>query len=348
MISPMTLPRAVARSAVCAVFAVVAACGQPSGPAAESSAGQELRELTIASNPAGTHVFTVAGGLARVLQETQGTRATIRPFSGSSVYLPMLQRGELALGLNTGIDSYFAYRGLPPYATAMPNLRLLGMMFPLRIMYMVRADSELRSIEDLRGKRVVVIFRANAALEQLHHGVLATGGLTVDDIESITVAGLPEATRMLTEGRADAVPMGMHTALSLQVDSTLPGGIRYLTMGQDEARLAEAMPGVRIVTVLPDETTPGVEGPIRVSWVPDFLNTGTHLSDDEAYTIIRTIHENWDELRSTYVQLSATTAEAVAPADNLHPYHPGAVRYFREAGLWTDAHEANQARVLSN
>ncbi len=336
-----------ARAAVCAAFAVLCACGQAPDPGTDTSAAGGFRELTIASNPAGTHVFTVAGGLARVLQEDLGVRATIRPFSGSSVYLPMLHRGEIALGLNTGIDSYVAYRGLPPYENAMPNLRLLGMMFPLRIMYMVRADSGLRSIEDLRGQRVAVTFRANAALEQLHRGILATGGLTVDDVESMTVAGLPEAMRMLTEGRADAVPTGMNTALSLQVDSTLPGGIRYLTMGRDEARLSETMPGVRIVTVLPDETTPGVEGPTRVSWVPDYLNTGIHMSDDEAYRIIRTIHENWEELRSTYVQMSTTRAEAVAPADNLHPYHPGAVRYFREAGLWTQEHEANQARVLA-
>lgn len=347
MIVPRTLASAVARLPVVALVALLAACGQPPGPAAESSAGSELRELTVAANPAGTHSFTVAGGLARVLQERLGVRTTIRPFSGSSVYLPMLQRGELALGLNTGIDSFVAYRGLPPYDRAMPNLRLLGMMFPLRIMYMVRADSDLRSIEDLHGQRVVVIFRANAALEQLHRGILATGGLTADDVDSMTVAGLPEAMRMLTEGRADAVPTGMNTALSLQVDSTLPGGVRYLTMGRDEARLAETMPGARIVTVLPDETTPGVEGPTRVSRVPDFLNTGTHLSDDQAYAIIRTIHENWDELRSTYAQMSTTRVEDIVPADNLHPYHPGAIRYFREAGLWSDAHEANQARVLA-
>ena len=97
MNSPMTFPGAVVRAVIFALFALFAACGQPSGPAAESSADRELRELTIAANPAGTHSFTVAGGLARVLQERRGVRATIRPFSGSSVYLPMLQRGELAL-----------------------------------------------------------------------------------------------------------------------------------------------------------------------------------------------------------------------------------------------------------
>ena len=51
------------------------------------------------------------------------------------------------------IDGYLSYHGLPPYQQPLRNLRLLGMMFPLPIMYMVRADSGLRRVEDLRGKR---------------------------------------------------------------------------------------------------------------------------------------------------------------------------------------------------
>jgi len=219
------------------------------------------------------------------------------------------------------------------------------MMFPLPIMYMVRADSDLHSVEDLRGKRVVITFRANAALEQLHTAILATGGLTPDDVDAITVAGLPEAMRMLTEGRADAVPTGLNTALTLQVDSTLSGGIRYITMGRDEAKLAEIMPGSKVVTA-DDETMVGIEGPTRVAGIVDYLDTGTHLSDEQAYEIIKTIHENWEELRRDYAQIRPVTAEEVAPADSVIPYHPGAIRYYKEAGLWTDAHERNQARLL--
>ena len=303
-------------------------------------------QITIASNPAGTNVYTIAGGLAKLIQEESGMRATIRPFSGSSVYLPMLQRGDVALGLNTNIDGYLSFRGLAPYDAPMRNLRTLGMMFPLHITFMVRADSDLYRIEDLRDRRVAVTFRANAALEQLHQGILATGGLDFDDIEPMTVAGLREATTALQEGRADAVPIGLGTALGMETNAALSNGIRYLTMGQDEARLAEIMPGTRVVTIEPGDNSVGIPGPIRVSSVPDMLNTGVHMSDDQAYEIIQTIHSNWESLREDISLLADVQAAELVPSDNMHPYHPGAIRYFREAGLWTERHESNQAELL--
>lgn len=337
---PRRLALSIAATLVCLSLT---ACGPGGGEL--GSDGAE-RPITIGSNPAGTHVYAVAAGLAKVLQDNGGLRTTIRPFAGSSVYLAQLQRGEIALGLNTGIDSYLSYNGLPPYDEPMDNLRLLGMMFPLPIMYMVRADSDIYRVEDLRGRPVVITFRANAALEQLHLGILATGGLTAADVTPVVVAGLPEAMRMLTEGRADAVPTGLNTALALQVHSTLSKGIRYITMGHDEARLAEIMPGAEPVTIMPGPGKIGFEVPTRVAGVVDYLNASTHMSDDLAYRIVKTIHESWPELRRDYTQMADTPAEAIAPSNNLHPYHDGAIRYYREIGLWTEAHQRNQERLL--
>jgi TRAP transporter TAXI family solute receptor len=347
------------RSIIAGGLIALAACsGDPSGTNgagdnqsidARSAAGssQSLEQITIATNPAGTHVYAVAAGLAKVLQDDETVRATIRPFSGSSVYLPQLQRGEIAVGLNTSIDSFLSYRGLAPWEEPMTNLRALGMMFPLPIMYMVRADSDIFTVEDLRNKRVVVTFRANASLAQLHEGILATGGISLDDVTQVTVAGLPDAMRMLTEGRADAVPTGLNTALTLQVDSAVPSGIRYIQMGQDEARLSEIMPGSRVVTVEPDDNGVGLSGPTRVSGILDYLNTGVHMSDDQAYQIMKTIHENWESLRRDYIQMRPVAADEIVPVDLTHPFHPGAIRYYKEVGLWTEQHEANQAALLA-
>lgn len=326
-----------------AVAALLAFGGCDSSGEAEQRPGI----ITIGSNPAGTHVYAVAAGLAKVLQEQGEIRTTIRPFSGSSVYLPLMQRGEISLGLNTSIDSYLSFSGLPPYDTPMRNLRMIAMIFPLPIMYMVRAESDIQRIEDLRGQNVVIAFRAIAAMEQLHTGILATGGLTAQDVNPVVVAGLPEAMRMLTDGRADAVPTGLNTALALQVNASLPNGIRYLTMGADEARLAQVMPGAAPVTITPEPGEVGIPAPIRVAGVTDLLNTSVAMSDDQIYEITKAIMENWEILRRDYSQIADTPIEQTVPVDIVHPYHAGAIRYYREVGVWTSEHQANQDRLLS-
>jgi TRAP-type uncharacterized transport system substrate-binding protein len=45
--------------------------------------------------------------------------------------------------------------------------------------------------------------------------------------------------------------------------------------------------------------------------------------------------------------MRSTAANEIAPSDSLHPYHPGAVMYYKEVGLWTDAHDQNQQRLLA-
>ncbi len=306
----------------------------------------QLRQVTIGTNPAGTHSYVVAGAVAKLVQDERGVRSIIRPFSGSSVYMPLLHRGEVTLGLNTNIDSYLAYSGLEPYSAPLSNVRLLARAFPLYMMYMVRGDSDLHSIEDLRGQRVVVRIRANAALEFLFRAILATGGLGGNDIDEITVGGLADGARLLTEGRVDAVSIGVDTAMTLQAHATIDGGIRYVTMGQDESKLSELMPGSKVSLAPQGPITEGLDDVPRVSEISHYINTGAHLAEEDAYLLAKTIHENWQMLREAYAVLSDVPPEGMAPVDSPIPYHEGAVRYYKEAGLWTEAHEENQASLI--
>ena len=315
---------------------------------APDRADAQLRRIAIGSNPAGTNYYVVASGIAKLLQDETGIPSTVRPFSGSSVYMPMLQRGEIALGINTEIDSLSAFSALDPYPAPMSNLRLVAAMMPLRDNLMVRADSGITTIEDLRGRRVVVAIRSNVALERWHWALLATGGLGPDDINMVSVASLPDGVRLLTEGRVDAAPIGIATALARQAEATIPGGIRFLGVGRDEAQLTDTMQGARVDPFTPDMAAVGVPEPTRLARFATYLNTGAHLDDDDAYLIASTIHQQWESLRRDYALLAPVDADDIVPLDSPHPFHPGAALYFREAGLWTEAHERNQVRALAD
>jgi len=310
-------------------------------------ADAQLRRISIGSNPAGTNFHLVAGGLARLFQEQLDIPSIVRPYSGSSVYLPMLQRGEIALGINSSVDSYLAFRGLTPFPMPLTRIRALFGVYPLGYMYWVRANSGLERIEDLRGRRVVVNYRGLVGLDLLNRAILATGGLTEADIEAVTTAGLGEGARAVQEGRADAVAMGYRLPLVTQMHATIPGGLRFLTMGADEPALAAGMPGAWVDTLEPATATVGIDAPIRIANYQTWLNTGTHVSVDDAYRLTQTAHRNWPALQRDYTVLAPVPVEALAPEPAALAYHDGAIAYFTEAGLWSEAHAAAQESLLA-
>lgn len=308
----------------------------------------QLRRISIGSNPAGTNFHLVAGGLAKLFQEQLDIPSIVRPYSGSSVYLPMLQRGEIALGINSSVDSYLAFRGMEPFTAALSNVRALFGVYPLGYMYWTRASEDIRRIEDLRGRRVVVNYRGLVGLDRLNRAILATAGLSESDITPITSAGLGEGARAVQEGRADAVAMGYRLPLVSQMHASIPGGLRFLTMGQNEARLAEVMPGAWVSSVEPGTATVGIEEPLRIANYQTWLNTGLHVSDEDAYKLVAAAHRNWASMQGDYTVLAPVPATALGPTPAALPYHEGAVRYFTDAGLWTDAHAKAQAQLLAN
>ena len=71
------------------------------------------------------------------------------------------------------------------------------------------------------------------------------------------------------------------------------------------------------------------------------------MSDDDAYEMAMVIHSNWAQAQEALPPLRGMKADWMVPATLSHPYHPGAIRYFTEVGLWTDDHQAQQDALLN-
>lgn len=315
--------------------------------AAAIGSAQALDRVTIGTNPAGTGYNVLGGGFAKMIQEKLDVQATARPFSGSSVYLPMLQRGEITMGLNSSNDSFLTYNGLPPYPAAMKNLRMTMGIWHLPYMYWAKKSSGITKIEDLKGKNVVITFRGNASLARLDKAIMATGGLGENDISDVVVSGIPDAIKSVVEGRADSGPIAVGIPAIRQAAATVPGGIIFLQMGQDEAALQKIMPSSWVTTYQPGPNAPGIEGPTRIAMFDTYLNTGVHVPADDIYKITKALYENWDSLRKDYALLRNMSRDMLIPTANVIPYHEGAVKYYKEIGKWTPEHEAQQKKLLS-
>ncbi len=301
--------------------------------------------ITIGTNPQGTLYYTIGGGMAAALQETLGRRVTVQPFTGSSVYIPLIDSAEVTLGLNSSIDVGAWYRGEygnDPYT----GMRVLARLWPLRQALTVRADSGMTEVSDLEGKRVVTEFSAMAATGRVNTAILQAGGLAPDAVESVTVAGLSQGIDALVEGSVDATGVAVGIPLTQQAHATIPGGIRYLSITGEDAtdeKMNDIFNGVYLLEVAPNPRMPEITETVRVSAYDVYLTTSDKLSDEDATAILTALYEALPGLKEDYPPLAAAARERLSAPTNTVPYHPAAVAFFKEKGLWSGENEARDA-----
>ncbi len=328
--------------AVAALLVMLLACGC-NDP--DAGAGAPLKRITIATGPAGTLYHQVGTNLSTVVERELDRGSTARPHTGSSLYIPQMHRGELPFGLNNATDTAAAYRGQLVYPKPLDNLRAVMLVSRSPLQYFVRGDSGITTMAQLRGKPVVTSFRANVPFDIINGATLATAGLGLDDVKAVTVAGVPDAIRALVEGRVVAASTLLGIPAFREANATVPGGLRVLPLGPNEAALT-SMPGFDAVELQPGPTATGIVEPTRVARMDIYLNSSVNVSADDVHAVIAAIHRNWSELQEALPAFRSVPANAVAPVNIGHPWHDGAVRYFREAGLWTEAHEQRQQALL--
>jgi TRAP transporter TAXI family solute receptor len=268
--------------------------------------------------------FPVFGAAYADMLNAQEPRIRIEPRNtkGSTENVPLLEAGKLDLGLVAG--------ELASAALAKPGteLRIVAAMYSSPGVFMVRADSPVRSIADLKGKNVVLGTQGSGIT------VLGRTVLNSLDISSkeILLEKAADGPPMLMDGRADAlwgagVGWPAFTALA-------KSGARFVGPSADEVkRILARQPALQAVT-LPAKSYPGQDAPIPSvgSWSYVFARPG--LGDEQAYLLARALHRAEGPLASRLDQARETTAaNTVAAAPRADLIHPGALKYFREAGL---------------
>jgi TRAP-type uncharacterized transport system substrate-binding protein len=134
-----------------------------------------------------------------------------------------------------------------------------------------------------------------------------------------------------------------------KANATTPGGIRILPLGSlaTDAFMDAGVSGTATMIATPAKTRPFFKQPTKIAAFQSFLNAGSAVNEQDAYNLVKTLHENWKAMQKAYRPLRGVGANQIAPSTNPIPYHAGAVRYFKEIGVWTAANEKRQAEVLA-
>jgi len=317
--------------------------------------GQKLPpSTTIGANPAGTAFYAVAAGLAKVISGAGTMQSIVQPYTGSSTFMPLLDSGEIDFGIINAVETNLGYQGPGRLKISgknplphVPNTRLIMRGSPLSVSLVVRKDSPIKTLQDIKGKRVTGEYPANIAIWFHVYTELANAGLTWDDVKVVPVPAVNEGVDALVQGRADVSNHAIGVAKIKEADAAV--GVRFLSLdcsAQGDARVRKAVPGYYLTTLKSGSST-GIIGDTCVLAYDIYWVGHKGLANDVVTHSLKAVWDNIDKLPPLNPQFNEWTRERAASADVTVPYHPAAVQFYKEKNLWNAKMDEAQKRLLA-
>ena len=299
--------------------AVIASLG--SGDASAQTYG-------FAAMQPGTINHTTSSAISKVLKEKGGLNTLVQATAGETVMIAIVNRGE----------ADFAMANAPEIAAmaannGQPNLRMIGPVYTLKTGFWVRKDSGMKTVADLKGKRVTMGYSAMRALDPLSRAILATGGLTEADIKPVLVPNVLRSADDFAAGAADMFMFAFGAPKVREVDVTV-GGIRFLAIPDSPGMPAakKISPLGYLSDIAPGPIFVGVEQPMKTFTVDNILLTHAKVPDDVVYKLIETMASNKADMIAVAPNLREFDAAGLHKQYPF-PFHSGALKYFKDKNI---------------
>jgi uncharacterized protein len=251
-----------------------------------------------------------------------------RNTKGSTENVPLLERGEVDLGLVQGEVVHEALTGV---GRAPAHLAILVAMYSSPGMFVVRGESPYRSVADLRGQPVAFGARGSGLVILARYVLDGLGLDQQKDFQAIFLDAAGDGPAMVLDGRAAAL-WGGGIGWPGFVTMAKAGG-RFIAPSAPEIERIRARHAFLKPLTIAAGSYPGQDAPIHSVGSWSFVMARPTLPDDVAYRLARALHRGEADLARRLPQASETTAEnTVAAAPRPELIHPGVARYLREIG----------------
>jgi TRAP transporter TAXI family solute receptor len=302
-----------------------AACGRDSG---------STRVVNIVTAPPGGSWYVIGGTLASIINDAvPGVQAVAEVSGGAEENVRLVGTGQAILGFVISKTALQGYQGQAPFQQPFTNLRMVLSNLDIgRINVVVLEDSPLGTICDLRGRRVGVGPTGHGSLANLREIFSAGCGFSFDDITPVYLP-YDQALSALGDGRLDAAVLYVSPPIPAISEFGATHQFRLLPLPETAREAVVAAFPYYLKTTIPAGAYAGVSADVPVVGTSNGLMVGAELPAEVVYQITKATFEQLERFRASYPTIAGFTLEA-ASTGGLIPYHDGAIRYYRERGVW--------------
>ena len=315
---------------------------------------EKLKTLRMGSNTVGSIMYVFAGGLSSVIEKYSDLKIEVLPH-GNVITFPMFATKECDMVIAASDEMDAAFRGVAVYEriTEGKGVELRMMMLGTRIPagLLVPRDTGITTTKGLKGKRVCLDFGTHYALAMGSRAALIGGGLTLKDVIPVKANGVPEAMRKVLERKAEACYGAVGVPAFRELEAAR--GARHLGIENTPERWKEIhkiFHGYFPMHIKPKKPGKpvGVMEPIWLVGRNFSLVCRADLSEDIVYAITKALYEHDTELGPFHPRLRDWRKERFVGTTAPAPYHPGAIRLYKEKGLWTGEMVKHQEKLFEN
>ena len=314
---------------------LISGCG--GGPGADVGDGGVQRQfLSLGTAPPGGAFYPVGGALSEVLNQAKsdaGWEVNSEATKGSQENIRRLASGDLDLALSNSAITYFAVRGTEGWEQAY-DVKAVMTLAPNVGMFITPKSSGVKTIQDLVGKRVV-IGPAGAGFEYFVRPLLAAHEVSYDDFTVLnnTQAG---AVDMLADGSAAAAFLGGAVPTASIAQAASSQDIFFVPFSEEaKATALERYPFFLPATIPADSYRGQSEVFEGLAVGSMHLITRADASDDLVYEVTKSIYENREKVVERHAAGRAIQPGVVV-RDTGTEFHAGAIRFYREIGIWPE------------
>jgi uncharacterized protein len=295
-----------------------------------ASAASAATNMVLATGGTAGTYYPFGGAMAKIWNsKVPGMNVTAQATGASAenVRLVNQKEAELAIVQSDTID--FAFNGKESFKSPMTNMKALAVLYPEVIQMVVKGDSKAKSVGELKGMKVGV-GAPGSGTEANFRQLCSVYGLKKEDV-NIQFLSFSESAEQFKDNHIDGflVTAGIPNAAIMDIGSV--SSVKILDIADDKsAALTKQYPFLSPFTI-PANTYKGQPNPVKTVAVNAVLIANSSVTDDMAYNFVKALFDNQTELAAAHAKGKELNLKSAVTGVSI-PFHPGAVKYFKEKG----------------
>lgn len=294
--------------------------------------------VAISTLPPGAINNVQAAAIAKAVQENSDLQMRLITFNSPAAIIGAAQNRQAEFAYTSNEEAGDAINGTNEYkGKAMADLRVAFTVFPFRVGIIVRNNSDIKTVADLKGKRIGTEWTGFRQGIALWNGLLGNAGLSLKDVDPVPTTDLLRAADDFKAGKSDAFMFAVGGPKVAEANAAIEGGVRFLPMDDSPAAL-KGMQAVRheyhVALQQPAPHLAGVIGPTKLMEYYIVVLTNKSTPDDLVYKLVKTAHANKAAMVAGHPSFNNFTQEGMAVAHDRMEYHPAAIKFYKEVGIW--------------